>query len=338
MWNHGGTPIIVDYVDYDYTPDDQSQGLWPNGQGQMVTMDSPTPLAANSGPVLGQVVISEVHYNPSDLNDYEFIELFNRGPSAVNLWETYGAIDYPWEIEGFEFAVGTSLQPREIVVIVSFDPDADPAKLDAFKTRYALEASPVQIMGSYGGNLPNGSEMIRLERPLPLVGLPAFTPYETVDAVRYSDEAPWPTEPDGGGDSLHRISPDTWGNDAASWSADVPSPGAVNFVDTTGPTVTALGLDAGATLGIIDSATWTTGRSAQTAPWAILDKLVLTFDEPVTAALTALGVFGIDSGSLAPTALSGLGTSTLTWTMTTGGQFLAGDRYTVVLSTAVVIV
>ncbi|MDP6545922.1 MAG: lamin tail domain-containing protein, partial [Phycisphaerae bacterium] len=225
VWDYNGTPIVVDYVDYDYTPDDQSQGRWPNGQGEMFAMDSPTPAAFNSGPSIGQLIINEVHYNPTDLNDFEFIEIFNRSGNTVDLWETYDAIDYPWDIEGFKFAVGTSLLPDEIIVVVPFDPIAEPDTLAAFKTRYGLELSSVQIVGGYGNKLDNGGEMIRLERPLPLVGSPAFTPYETVDAVRYDDEAPWPTAPDAGGDSLHRIFADAWGNAVDNWTTAPPNPG-----------------------------------------------------------------------------------------------------------------
>ncbi|MDP6635436.1 MAG: lamin tail domain-containing protein [Phycisphaerae bacterium] len=232
VWNYGGTPIVVDYVDYDYTPDDQSQGLWPNGQGEMFAMSSTTPAAFNSGPAMGQIIINEVHYNPDDSNDYEFIELFNRGPSTVNLWETYASIDYPWELEGFEFAPGTTMLSNETVVVVSFNPITNPVKLAAFKTRYGLESSSVQILGSYGANLDNGGGMIRLERPLPLVGSPAFTPYETVDAVRYDDEAPWATAPDGLGASLHRLLPDAWGNNVDNWTSAPPNPGAFTIANS----------------------------------------------------------------------------------------------------------
>ena len=229
VWDHDGVPIVVDYVDYDYTPDNQSQGRWPNGQGEMFAMGSPTPAAYNIAPAPGAVIISEVHYNPADLDDYEFIEIFNRSGATVNMWETYDTIDHPWEIEGFEFSVGASLLPGETMVIVPFDPIAKPAKLAAFKARYGLELSGVQIVGGYGNNLNNGGEMIRLERPLSPVGSPPFTPYETVDAVRYDDEAPWPSTADGNGDSLHRVAPTTWGGTSVSWLAAEPSPGSVTF-------------------------------------------------------------------------------------------------------------
>jgi len=135
VWDLAGTPIVLDYADYDYTPDDQSSGRWPNGQGELYPMESSTPEAANSGPHIGPVVISEIHYNPFEPdNDLEFIELYNRSSSTVNLWETYDSTDYPWQIEGFQFPVGTTLGAGENLLVVPFDPLAEPAKLDAFKT------------------------------------------------------------------------------------------------------------------------------------------------------------------------------------------------------------
>ncbi len=49
--------------------------------------------------------------------------------------------------------------------------------------------------------------------------------YIRIDRVNYSDgshpegEDPWPTEPDGTGQSLHRVVPDNYGNDVANWIA-----------------------------------------------------------------------------------------------------------------------
>ena len=51
-----------------------------------------------------------------------------------------------------------------------------------------------------------------------------------MDRVSYDDNAPWPTEPDGTGPSLTRISVSALGNFAASWTAAVPTPGSAVFV------------------------------------------------------------------------------------------------------------
>ena len=159
-----------------------------------------------------------------------FIEVTNPTAGPVGLWEVYdvgaGPRDYPWQIEGYRFAGRTTLAAGESLVVVSFNPVTEGAKLSAFKARYGLGSSPVQILGPYGGNLANGSETISLERPdEPPMEEPDFTPYLHVDAVTYYDSAPWPASADGLGDSLNRAGAGAWGNDAASWTAAPPTPG-----------------------------------------------------------------------------------------------------------------
>ena len=79
------------------------------------------------------------------------------------------------------------------------------------------------IYGSYQGQLNNGGERLRLERPdSPPLDEPNFTPYLLEDEVLYADESPWPVMPDGGGASLRRNSTTAWGNSADSWGADGP--------------------------------------------------------------------------------------------------------------------
>jgi hypothetical protein len=45
------------------------------------------------------------------------------------------------------------------------------------------------------------------------------------DAQRPSGPRPWPPEADGRGFSLHRIAPESGGDDPAAWRAAPPSPG-----------------------------------------------------------------------------------------------------------------
>ncbi|MGB2820746.1 MAG: hypothetical protein WBF17_07185, partial [Phycisphaerae bacterium] len=226
VWLHGPVPIVVDYVDYDFTPADQSTGRWLNGEGDLYPMVGPTPGGANSGPYIGPAVISEIHYNPDDSSALEFIEVYNRSGAPLDMWETYDSRDYSWAIEGFELPVGTALAAGEALVVVPFDPLAEPDRLAAFEARYALGGSGVQIVGGYGAYLDNGGEMLRLQRPEnPPAGDPDSAPYVPVDSVRYDDESPWPTEADGGGLSLHRVSSSLWGSEAGSWEALPPTPG-----------------------------------------------------------------------------------------------------------------
>ena len=346
---------FADHVDLPAAPNGQSLGRWPNATGDIYPMAHTTLAADNtpSGPARGQVVITEIMYHPPDATatggippgDLEFIELYNATAETVHLarW-----LDNPhvagqqyfadWRLRGgvdMEFDLGVTIDPGRTLVVLSFNPDS-PANADrvaAFKAWYGIApgASPAMV-GGFGGWLDNRGDPVRLQRPdSPPLDEADFVPHTLEDEVRYDELSPWPAGAGGTGLSIHRLDSVLWGNDPASWTADAPTPGSVDFADTTAPTVTALGLAAtGSTLGTVDSAMWTTGRSARTAPWSVLDKLVVTFGEPVTAAVGDLALVGIDSGELTATAINGSGTNTVTWTVA-AGEFLASDRYTVAL-------
>ena len=106
-------------------------------------------------------------------------------------------------------------------------------------------------------------------------------------------------------------------------------------VDTAAPGVEAFGLSstaAGWTLGTIDSAAWTAGRSSQTAPWALIDRLLVIFDEPAIVPVGDMTVTGLDSGPIYPASVDGSGTARATCTM---AACLDVDRYTVALAASV---
>ncbi len=236
----GNLTHFGDHVEFGAAANGESFGRWPNGSGDPYPMVSNTFGVENIGPRIGPVLISEVMYNPPDPDgvdgidpdDLEFIEIYNPGPSSVDLWESYFVDDvwqdYPWQVEEFEFAAGTTLAAGEALVVLRFDP-ADTTRLDTFKNHYGLVGTSVQIVGGYSGTLLAGGETVRLEWPdEPAVddaGL--VVPYILEDEVDYANTNPWPTEPDGGGLSLTRSLPAAWGHTATSWTAADPTPGEV---------------------------------------------------------------------------------------------------------------
>lgn len=189
---------------------------------------------ANSGPRVGPVVISEIMYHPPDLTGGldnltdEFIELQNITATAVPLYDPAASTNR-WKLRdavSFEFPPGTSIPANGIIVVVGFSP-ADTALLNAFKAKYAVQAGAV-ILGPYDGKLDNSSDSVELARPDPpqTIGPDAgLVPYILVDKVKYFDTYPWPLGPDGGGQSLTRVTAGAYGNDPANWSAATPSPG-----------------------------------------------------------------------------------------------------------------
>lgn len=226
-----GTPSrFVDHVTFPGSPNGESFGRWPNGVGELYPMTELTLGSANSGPRIGPVIITEVMYAPPDPdglggiepNNLEFVEIYNSTDSAVDLtnWRFTAGID-------FGFAAGQMLAPRGTLVVVGFDP-LDPlnaALVDEFRTFYGIDAS-VLLVGGFSGRLDNAGERVRLSRADdPPIETPDIIPMLIEDEVIYDELAPWPTSPDGLGDSLQRLSVDLWGNFASSWVATAPSPG-----------------------------------------------------------------------------------------------------------------
>jgi len=222
----GNLERFVDHVEFGAAPNGESFGRWPNGTGRIYPMLWPTLDPAqgeNSGPRVGPVVISEIMYNPGNVipnaRDLEYLEIYNPGPWTADLTD--------WRIRGdvsLDFPAGTTLGPRSVLVVASFPPD-DLDRMTIFRTSYGIDPS-VQIVGGFSGRLSNEGGTVRLERPdEPPPDAPMFVPHVLEDAVDFHDEAPWPTEPDGAGLSLHRLEGDGWGHDAAAWMAAWPSPG-----------------------------------------------------------------------------------------------------------------
>ena len=112
------------------------------------------------------------------------------------------------------------------------------------------------------------------------------------------------------------------------------------IVDTTAPGVDGFGISSTNgiwTIGTVDSLLWMTGRSNQSAPWSLIDQVVVRFDEAVTAGVVDLTLTGPRSGQLNATAVSGGGSEEVTWTVPGTGDFgnLDTDRYIVAATAGV---
>ena len=123
------------------------------------------------------LVISEMMYNPAGDQNTEYLELFNRGTTTLDLTNvrfTKG-IDY-------DFPVGTTLAPGAYLLVVK--------NTAAFEAKYgpSLPVAP----GQYDDrSLSNGGELIKL-------ALGTFAIHE----FTFDDALPWPESPDGDGFSL----------------------------------------------------------------------------------------------------------------------------------------
>lgn len=146
--------------------------------------------------------ITEIHYNPAaypgvaDRQDMEFFELTNTGSQSLSLAgvKISGFATEPYAFTGGELGAGER-------IIVARTPAV-------FESVYGAGFN-VAPTGYADANLSNGGEAVMLLGPLG----------DTLQAFSYSDVAPWPSSPDGGGPSIEIIDPLGNANDASNWRA-----------------------------------------------------------------------------------------------------------------------
>ena len=180
----------------------EASGEWSALNEAFFRIDMDPASAAN-------LVISEIHYHPADpatsaelavspdKNEFEFIELLNIGPLAVDLT----GVSFSLGIT-FAFPDGTSLPAGARLVLVR--------NLAAFTARYGTPA-PGVVAGEFSGNLSNGGERLVL----------ASTATGVIQDFNYGDAQPWPASADGLGYSLVLLNPASNPDHAlpANWAA-----------------------------------------------------------------------------------------------------------------------
>jgi hypothetical protein len=211
--------------------------------------------AANAGPKIGPIVISELQYHPpnrwvagrsQEYTQLEFVELQNSSDRPVPLFETNNPQN-TWRLTGsirHQFAPGITLPAGACILVVPFDPASQPAQLATFRSHYSV---PVEqpIIGPYQGNLPNASGVVELCQPLPqgtnslLPDWPCFV----VDAVHYSKASPWPVIAEGSGPTLQRVSSSAFGSEPTNWVAAAPTAGLPHVSMGAAPTIAQQPLD-----------------------------------------------------------------------------------------------
>jgi hypothetical protein len=228
-------------------------------------MSTTSGAAGNSAPIISDVVINEIMYNPECVqitplcqatgccdgtgvalthDEKEYIELYNSSGSSADLWRDFGVDGtFGWQITGgvdFEFAVGTTLDPGEYLLVVRFDPVFEPTQLADFRTFYGLPPS-LQIVGPYIGGLNDFNNPLDLRRPdnpsLDPMCTCQVAPMVVWDGLHYYDFGDWPVDADGMGSSLERVDALSVSQPPANWDASVQfngTPGAVNSLPEPG--------------------------------------------------------------------------------------------------------
>jgi hypothetical protein len=171
---------------------------------------SVTSTAGTNLPSADSLVISEIYYNPPGSDEStEYIELLNISQSTS--LDLTGASF----VEGisFTFPPGTILPPGERLLLVT--------NQTAFEANFG---PGLPVAGTYGGNLANGGEPLKLS-------LPDGSP---IQAFTYGDSAPWPSAADGEGFSLVLLDPLSSPDHglAANWRASESAGGSPGTSDT----------------------------------------------------------------------------------------------------------
>jgi hypothetical protein len=124
--------------------------------------------------------------------------------------------------------MGVTVPAGGRLLVVNFNPTTNTAQLTAFRALYGVPAN-VPIFGPLAGKLDNSSESVFLYKPdavqLPPKTDAGYVPQVLVEKVKYEDLAPWPTEPDGTGYSLQRLSLTGYSNDHTNWFGAPPTAG-----------------------------------------------------------------------------------------------------------------
>lgn len=137
------------------------------------------------------VVINEMMFHAvSDLDGDDYLELYNRGGTAVDL--------SGWTFSGITLTLpaGTSIAPDGYLVVAK----------DAVQFQATYGFAPAAV---YGGNLSNSGETVALKDATAA----------TVDTVTFLDTDPWPVKADGTGPSLELIDASLDNDDPLNWAA-----------------------------------------------------------------------------------------------------------------------
>ena len=132
---------------------------------------------------IANLVISELHYNPAEEDDAEFIELMNTSAVTIDL----SGVHFTAGLD-FTFAAGTTLSAGARILVVR--------DLAAFT---ALNGGGLNVAGIFQSltNLDNGGERLTL--------LAANS--SVIADFTFDDDAPWSNDADGNGYSLTLINP-----------------------------------------------------------------------------------------------------------------------------------
>jgi hypothetical protein len=202
---------VLDAVQFEAQENGVATGRWPDGADAFYRLAAKTPGTNNAALRRGNIVINEIFYHPaSQDDDDQFVELYNRGGTAVALggWRLADGISYT-------FPTNAYLAPNSYLVVAR-----NAARL---RTNYA-HLNTLNCFGNFSGRLSGRGERIALSMPDTLISTNAAGKVETnlihvvVDEVTYGTGGAWGQGSDGGGSSLELKDARSNGRLGANWA------------------------------------------------------------------------------------------------------------------------
>ena len=220
---------VIDAVRFAGQANGVAYGRFPDGAPAFQELAARTPGNTNAPPLLRDIVINEIMYNPiSGRADDEYVELHNRGAAPVNVggWRFIAGL-------GYTIPAGTVIPAGGYLVVAE-----NAAHL---LTNYA-GLSSTTTLGNFNGSLANGGERLALGMPDTIVSTNTNTLvittnvfYSVVDEVTYADGGRWGRWAAGGGSSLELIDARSDNRSGANWAdSDDTAKSAWTVVEHTG--------------------------------------------------------------------------------------------------------
>lgn len=169
----------------------------------------------------GQVVISEIMYNPPSRMP-EYIEIHNITATPLDLadWQLTDAVQYTFPTFSQADPSSAFLRPFETILVTGVDEQA-------LRAAYNIPQG-IRVFGPWSGKLDNGGERITLKDRNGFV----------LCSVRYNNRDPWPVAADGTGHSLVLKDSNKPIDDWRNWTISTRpggSPGTVDLPDAKTP-------------------------------------------------------------------------------------------------------
>jgi CotH kinase protein/Lamin Tail Domain/PA14 domain len=219
---------VLDALSFEPQANGISSGRFPDGATTFRELAANTLGSANALLLARDIVINEIMYHPiSEDSDDEFVELFNRGASPVNIggWRFTNGIS-------FEFASNTVIAAGGYLVVAK-----NQTRLFA---NYA-NLNTGNTVGNFTGSLANRGERLALARPELAINaddplnITTNTVYVVVNEVAYRRGGQWGDWSDGGGSSLELMDPHADNRLAPNWAdSDETAKAPWTTIETTG--------------------------------------------------------------------------------------------------------